>query len=282
MRLLEPAPPRLRRPGEGAPLVSEELRFDQLFGNRGAVHRHEGLVAPRPRGVQRSGHQLLAGSVFPLDQHPRRGRPGELDLAEHFLDRGRASHDRLGPGSCEPAILLLERERRCRVAEQDQEALQGNGLLEEIEGAETGRLHGGVDGGVPRHHDHDGVGRRFHDLRQQIESASVREPDVEQHEIVGLAELRSGLRDGSGLIHLIAFAPQRARDTRANVGLVVRHEDGHRVPAGPSGNRIRNVVPRSGFGSTATVPSWSFTIRSTIVRPSPLPCAFVVKPGSKR
>ncbi len=42
-----------------------------------------------------------------------------------------------------------------------------------------------------------------------------------------------------------------------------------------------NVVPRPGAESTSIVPPWSEMMRSTMVRPRPLPWVLVVKPGTK-
>ena len=49
-------------------LEAEELRFEQLRGQRRAVHFHEGLVAARRRRVDGARDQLLAGAALAADR----------------------------------------------------------------------------------------------------------------------------------------------------------------------------------------------------------------------
>ncbi len=124
MRFLESAPAGLRGAGERAPLMPEQLRFDQLLGNRGAVHRDERPLPPRAGGVQRPCDQLLAGAMLSLDQHPRGARSYELNLPQEILDRRRGPDDRKRPGLLQIPVLGTERERRRGVAEEDQQAFE--------------------------------------------------------------------------------------------------------------------------------------------------------------
>src|SRR5207245_1585198 len=54
------------RPGERALLVAEQFRLDQRFGNRAAVHSHEGLLAAGTALVDRARHQLFPCPVLAL------------------------------------------------------------------------------------------------------------------------------------------------------------------------------------------------------------------------
>ena len=65
-------PRRSARARERAPHVAEQLAFDQLFGNRRAVHLDERLVAPAAQRVNRARDQLFAGAV--LAEESARGR----------------------------------------------------------------------------------------------------------------------------------------------------------------------------------------------------------------
>ena len=83
MRLLELACVALRRAGEGAFLVAEELALDQLRRNRRAVQRDK-----RPRRaialfMQRARHQLLAGAGLAVDADARFAGRHALDLRHH-------------------------------------------------------------------------------------------------------------------------------------------------------------------------------------------------------
>ena len=62
--LLELADLLLGRAGERALLVAEQLRLDQLLGNRGAVHLHEPLAAAQAVAVDGPRDELLADAAL--------------------------------------------------------------------------------------------------------------------------------------------------------------------------------------------------------------------------
>src|SRR4029453_4700654 len=66
------------RSGERALLVSEELRLEQVLGQRGAVHRDERLARAPAVCVDGPGEELLAGARLAeaADVPPRAGRLG--------------------------------------------------------------------------------------------------------------------------------------------------------------------------------------------------------------
>src|SRR5690606_24596852 len=57
---LEEAALETGRAGEGALLVAEELRVQELLGEVGAVHRHPRALGPAGAGVDHAGDALLA------------------------------------------------------------------------------------------------------------------------------------------------------------------------------------------------------------------------------
>jgi hypothetical protein len=65
-------------PWEGAPLVAKELAFQGSFGQRGAVHRDQGLVTARAVSVNGGRQQSLASSGLSHNQHV--GTGGDLLL----------------------------------------------------------------------------------------------------------------------------------------------------------------------------------------------------------
>ncbi len=71
--------------GEGAALVAEQLRLDQLLGDGRAVHLDEGPRAPRRLGVDGPRHQLLARC------RSRRGSARGHWLARRWRSAGAAS-----------------------------------------------------------------------------------------------------------------------------------------------------------------------------------------------
>ena len=69
----------LDRAGERAALEAEQLRFEQLGRQRGAVHLDERLVAAERGGAERPRDKLLAGAAFAANQHRDIGVGDALD-----------------------------------------------------------------------------------------------------------------------------------------------------------------------------------------------------------
>ncbi len=79
---LEPALARRDGAGEGAPLVSEQLGFEQIGGDRTAVDGHERPAATRAQVVNGASADFLAGAGFPEHEHGRvvaRNLPDQRD-----------------------------------------------------------------------------------------------------------------------------------------------------------------------------------------------------------
>jgi len=110
--LLELADPARHGTRESTLFVPEQLGFQEVFGNGGAVDRNERLRRPVGAFVNVAGDDFLARSRFPCDQHGRfRGSHlfGQLDHDSHgivpvdqvapFLGNGRqhgSDHFRVG------------------------------------------------------------------------------------------------------------------------------------------------------------------------------------------
>ena len=60
--------------GEGALLVTEQFRLQQVVGDRAAIDRDERAVGAAAVGVDDLGHQLLASAALTVDQHRQVGR----------------------------------------------------------------------------------------------------------------------------------------------------------------------------------------------------------------
>src|SRR5207247_1602877 len=78
-------------PGEGAPLVAEQLGLEERLGQARAVRRDERPRAARPVPVNESRHDLLAGSRLADDQYRRIGRDDLVELSIKLLHRVRGS-----------------------------------------------------------------------------------------------------------------------------------------------------------------------------------------------
>src|SRR5437899_13108375 len=99
MRELELARLALRRAGERAFLVAEELRFEQRLGNRSAVDRDKRSIGARAQRVQRAREELLPGAALALEQNRRVGRRRAVQRHRHLLQPRVLTDDLRGAAS---------------------------------------------------------------------------------------------------------------------------------------------------------------------------------------
>ena len=65
--------------------MAEELAFEQVLGDRAAVDGYERFVLPRPRLMDRLGHEALARSALSRDEDVALARDDLFHHDEHFL-----------------------------------------------------------------------------------------------------------------------------------------------------------------------------------------------------
>ena len=92
---LEATEAPLRRPGERALLVAEQLRRDELARNGRAIDADEGPRGARRSLVDRARDELLARAGLTGDQHGRIRRRDLGHVGEHRLQRRRRPDDLL-------------------------------------------------------------------------------------------------------------------------------------------------------------------------------------------
>src|SRR5439155_9815170 len=120
--ILESADPAFGRAGERAGLVPEQLRLEQVRGDRTAVDDDKLRASARARIVQRLGDALLAGAGLALDQHRRIGRGHALELREqlaHLRARADQRSERLAIGADELRLPIVNVDAQLAVAEQE-------------------------------------------------------------------------------------------------------------------------------------------------------------------
>ena len=81
------------RAGEGALLVAEQDRLDEIVGDRAAIDRDERLGAPLAGAVDGARDQFLADAGLAFDQHRDGGGRGLLGAAQHRLHARAAGDD---------------------------------------------------------------------------------------------------------------------------------------------------------------------------------------------
>ena len=253
VRELEAAEAALRRAGEGTALVAEHLRLHEVPGNCGAVDAHERAGSARALAVDRRCHELLPRARFPRDQDARLGGRDAGDERPHGIDPG--AHADQGvtvpEGFMQPPVLGAGAGQLQRAAQRDEHALRGEGLLQELEGAELGGAHRIGEVRLAAHHDDRHVGRaplQLFERRKPV--GSTRHHQVEQHGVRGRA-LERGERPVSvrRLGGLEAFRLEQGAEHPPDVRLVVHYEDAW----AHGGNTIVKVAPPPGVSSARIV-----------------------------
>ena len=139
-----------RRARERALLVAEELRLDQIFGDRRAVDLDERPLRPLAVVVDGVGDQFLARAVLALDEDVRLARRDALDELEQILHLLALADDVVEPVPIvQPLFQLLvlveERLLLDGLLELVEQAFGVDRLLQEIERAGLDRLDGPRD-----------------------------------------------------------------------------------------------------------------------------------------
>ncbi len=257
MRELEAADARLRRPGERALDVTEQLGLGQALGNRRRVERDEGLVPARAVVVNRPRNELLARAGLALDQDRAVHRRDELEGREDMVHRRAAADDAIEaetivqPG---PQLRVLVPETAFADAgvQHLRQLDELKRLDQEVDGAALDRLDRVLDPAEPGDDDGANLGiageRRFED----VHAVGVGQPQIDDEPVVGKPfETGDGvaaverLRDGK------AFGFERFGDKLTQIGLVFDNEHGglvvlsHRVGVPQESGQLRfRVWPR--------------------------------------
>ena len=177
--------------GEGAAHVPEQLRLEQLLGDRAAVDGDEHALGAAAAPVQGARDHLLARAALARDQDGAVGVRHALDHVEHAAQR-RARADQVlvvvAPVelALEQAVLGLEAAVLDGLRREPAQHVVVGGLdrlLEEPVGAGPQRLERGLRAAVAGDHDAGQVGLHLADLAHQLEPADARHLDVAEHEI---------------------------------------------------------------------------------------------------
>ena len=221
--------------------MAEQLALDQFRGDGGAVDLDVGHGGAGALLVQAAGDQFLAAAVRTGDQHAGVGR-GDLGdhlayvlhclgLADHLL----AVHlllENLGLGD--------ERGLVRRVLDGDQDAVEVQGLLDEIEGALLDAVHRGVDVPVAGNHDHGGVSALLLEVLQDFHTVHVGHLDVTENDIEMLFAGHFQA-DGAvfGRFYLVPFVGEDFLERIADRPFVVDDQDLHNTDL-----KFRHLPPK--------------------------------------
>ena len=169
--------------------MAEQLRLDEVFGNRRAIHLHEPLAAARAEPVNGPRHELFAHAALPLQEHRRVRRRRLADRFFHFL-QSRAVADHLIlrvdflPQRAIGRISAIALELFLDPLEQNR---LGERFLDEPRRALVARLKGVLRRAVARHHHHGDFGMPGLDLFEHFQPVHAWHLDIQKHEIGRIA-----------------------------------------------------------------------------------------------
>ncbi len=273
--------------GERTFFMTEEFRFEQGLGQRGAIDAHQ-----RPRGartgvVNRFGNKLLTRAAFAANQdgcfagcdtvhqrndfhHPTAVTYDPLNAVAGFKLFAQGTIFIVKPVSFHDALDFLS------------ELVKIERLGQIVGSAVSHCLHGGFDVAVGGHDDNlDFRIDRPHSFEQV-------KPGKIGHALISKDQLhRLPTKDFQSLFaaacgkHLVALFLEVAAHQLALARFVVDDEyaDGivHLNSRLPIGSQTRKQEPRPGWLSTVILPPWACAIRRAIANPRPEPLALVVK-----
>ena len=244
---------RRRRAGKRAAHVAEELRLQQRFGDRRAIHLDERHVALRTTVVNRTRDELLAGAGFAGNEDRALALGDELRAADHVLHRLAAPDDAvvvelLVALADEIPVLAAQTLMVEGAAHHDQQLVDLERLLQVVERAELHRLDGALHRGVRRHHQNLGpfvLRRRPHELADEIQTGDLRHHVVHEEHVEGaFAEQPLRLTGTRRLRHLVPGVAQRAAEGPEDLFLIVDEQNGSAMHSheGPGAEATRGLT----------------------------------------
>ena len=254
--------------GEGALLVPEQFRLDQVARDGGHVDGDERAVAALAEIVQRARHQFLAGAALAGDHHREVGLHQARQRAVDVLHGRRATDQRHGLARLVGLAFAVGRLLGVGQGPRHHRQHFGDveGLGQVLVGADfigADRRHEGV---LRAHHDHRQIGPELLDLGHDVEGIAVRHRHVGDQQIA-FAAAHPVPHGGeiAGRPHLVAGPRQRLVQHHADGGIIVGEQDrmAHLAKASSdlgawrarsaTGRRMRNRV-RPGRLSMSTTP----------------------------
>src|SRR5579871_5317186 len=150
--------------GEGAHAMPEELAFNEVFGNGGAIDLNIHGIFAKALSVNGACHKFLASAGFAVNQHAAVGRRHQRDLLAECFDGNAVAHNDAAGLKLLLVIEILAAQSLGfdRVLDHDQRALNGKRLLQEVEGTQFGGAYRLLDVAVPGDDDDLGVVLALH------------------------------------------------------------------------------------------------------------------------
>ena len=258
VRLREESAARLRRSGEGAAGVAEQLRLGEIAGDGRAVEAHQRTGRAAALRVDERGDQLLAGPRLAAHQHGDVLRPDTGDRVEQPPHRRGVANDGAPERALgrEPAVLHAQRPRLEGAIDDQRDLVDVERLGDVLVGAALHRAHRHLLRAVRGEHDH---GQRFValvDRLEQLHAVHLRHGVVGHHAVHAfelgqrlLARTRQHRFQAAGLEELAQREEQRRlvvnqQQPRHRHSCVRTSEGGFRSPWSPDRARWHRRASR--------------------------------------
>src|ERR1700690_1803853 len=138
--------------------MTKEFRLDEFFGDGGAIDFDEWPLGTEARGVKGASDEFLAGATLAVDQNAAVGGCGNGDLLAHGLHGDAVADDlvALAELATKDLVFLFQTALLKGIADEDNNFFKGKRFFDEVEGAELGCTHGGLDRAVAGNHNYGG------------------------------------------------------------------------------------------------------------------------------
>ena len=258
--------------------MPEQLVFDEVLGERGAVDGDERAFRIRAEAVQLAGDELLSRSALSYDEHGARNLGHARDrVLEPLHGRARAHERRLAVEAlAQGGDLAREPLSLQRLLDLLHHPLHGLGLVDEASSAEPDGLDAAVVVAGPGVDDGGDAEASGAHRPQHLEPVHSRHLEIEDHTVhrlglQGVERLPAAVGDerfvAAHALEIVGVLLCEGRD-------VVDDQDcGHALSAGSS---TMNLLPAPGSVSTRSAPPASSTSRRTMESPRPVPPGLVV------
>ena len=165
--------------------VTEQLAFDQILRDGGAVHFHEHLVFPQALSMDGMGHEFFARTRPAINQHTTISRRHETDLLAQRFHWNAVAYDHTLELELLLEVPIFLAESLCLdcVLNEDESLVERQRLFQKIVCAELGGTDRGLDRAVPGDHDDLGSIFEFPDPLQGFQTIDTRKPDIEQNQV---------------------------------------------------------------------------------------------------
>ena len=265
----ERAKPVRYRPGKGSTHMAEQLAFQQLLGDGGAVDGHEGMAGAEAVGVDSAGDHFLTRAGLARDQYRRVAIGEQADRLLHGAHPGAGTDQCVGVRNRRWSGSRLGRQH---TGQQGGEIVPAHWFREMVDGAEPNRLDRVGGRGHGGQHRNSGRREPRPDAAQHLHSIQSRHAQVEQDRV-----RRDSFEHGQrrfaigGFTGLVAEISQGFGKPLAKHVVVIDDQDACH------GSSMVKMAPRPGASppgrSRTTRPPCASASSRAIASPSPVPSA---------